>query len=142
MTTKAKTAPEITERAQRGSSIAAQCKTLVSAIASELAASGGIMTDTLEWLQDVAGQIASSGQRNLPLYVQLENAENERNAIFLRAGVVDGKFSFATPEDEATNAKLTVKIENLKRKMAKAESDESESGDENTDEVEQGEDQD
>src|SRR5438046_1704073 len=65
---KTKTAPETTEtettgtetRATRGSSLAAQAKQLVLAISQEVKEHGGILGDTLEWLNKVADEFVTS----------------------------------------------------------------------------------
>jgi hypothetical protein len=120
----AKSAPAVEteekERAANGSTPQAQAKALVVIVADELKADGAISADTLEWLNTLAETIADSAVRGLTPEKQLEKAQAERNAIYTRAGVVDGVFAFASETDEINNGKLTVKIENLKRKIAKA----------------------
>lgn len=132
---KAKEATETTgttERKEKGTSIPAQAKDLVIRIADELAADGELSASTHEWLHNLKEEIENATVRGLSPEKQLEKAQNERNAIYMRAGVTDGVFAFANEADEALNGKLTVKIENLKRKIAKAKAGESGEADTDT----------
>ena len=137
-------ATETTEtktKAAKGTSIPAQSKDLVLRIFDELLgadADGEISESTSEWLTNLRGEILESSVRGLTPEVQLEKAQEARNAIYLRAGVVDGVFAFASDEDAELNESLTTKIKNLKAKIAKAKAGEdSDESDEAT--TEQGE---
>lgn len=132
---------ETKTKAAKGTSIPAQSKDLVLRIFDELLgtdADGEISESTSEWLTNLRGEILESSVRGLSPEAQLEKAQDERNAIYVRAGVVDGVFSFASDEDAERSEVLTTKIKNLKAKIAKAKagvSDEAttEQGEETTD---------
>lgn len=132
---------ETKTKAAKGTSIPAQSKDLVLRIFDEYLADGsdGVLSEsTEEWLRNLRGEILDSGVRGLSPEAQLEKAQGERNAIYVRAGVVDGVFSFASDEDAERSEVLTTKIKNLKAKIAKAKagvSDEAttEQGEETTD---------
>lgn len=135
---KAKTATENetettkTEKAAPGTSVQAQAKLLIVTLASEAQGRGLEYVDTenlvdvtldratYDALIDLGAKIGATPIRNLAPAVQLENAQNELNDIFVRAGVVDGKFAFATPEDGARKTALVVKIDRLEKEIAKA----------------------
>lgn len=132
---------KIKTKAAKGTSIPAQSKDLVLRIFDEYLADGsdGVLSEsTEEWLTNLRGEILESSVRGLSPEAQLEKAQDERNAIYVRAGVVDGVFSFASDEDAERSEVLTTKIKNLKAKIAKAKagvSDEAttEQGEETTD---------
>lgn len=129
------------EKAAAGSSIPAQAKQLVVALALEIKeglaslseqylAKGeqfdlnDLLTDhTAEWLTNLSTEIATNAQRGLPLAVRLANVEKEITEHWTTLPIKDGK-AVPTPEwQEKANA-LVVKKSNLLRAQ-KREADES-----------------
>jgi len=118
---------ETKTKAPAGSSVAAQCKQLVLSIYREIKDKGGILSDTLDWLNKVGAELVETTKRNLPLSAKLEQVTNEVNEHWATAVVVDGKLS-TTPEWNAEAQRLLNKkaaIENLIKKEKAPKTDEN-----------------
>jgi ribosome-associated translation inhibitor RaiA len=133
---------ETKTKAAKGTSIPAQSKDLVLRIFDEVLGTEaeGMTDSTVEWLTALRKEILDSSVRGLSAEQQLEKAEADRDAIFLRITVADGKAVFESDEHKAEFNAINTKIANLERKIAKAkagtdENDEAtdEQGEETTD---------
>lgn len=124
---------EVKEKLKAGSSIPAQCKFLVSAIATELRERlVGDLADITpaellgeaisEQLFDVAEQIASTAQRGLPLSTRLENVQKEIAAHYM---AITNDTAKPDAEWDATTTALITKRKNVERLIENAKKTES-----------------
>lgn len=142
--TATETGTEKKEKAPAGSSIQAQCKQLILAIALEtkehleklnegitkaadrFTITDFVSADTAKWLDEISEQLASTQQRGLPPEVRLANVNQEINDHYLSMPVSNGKAA-PTPEWEAKQQSLFTKRTNIERaiKAAKEQKDKS-----------------
>lgn len=124
------------EKAPAGSSIPAQCKALVLAIALEAkehiaSLNDGITkeadkfsmidfvtADTAEWLDKLVTEIGETQQRGLPLETRLANVNAEITEHWTALPTANGKAA-ATPEWEAKTATLLTKRRNIESAIKK-----------------------
>lgn len=135
--TPAANAPE-KEKAKPGSSITAQAKTLVTAVYTELVERLAELNKTItppitlvdllgegiaENLTNLAGRIADTSQRGLPLSVRLSNVQAEIAEHWTSLPIKDGKAAPDAVWQEKANS-LMVKKANIERAIKKAKADE------------------
>lgn len=104
------------ERAQSGSSVAAQCKFWILKITEEIRDTGGIYADTLELINELASEIRSGQTRGLSPAEKLLKFQTELDAVYASCATVA---DVQTPEKQEQIGELSAKINSLKKSIAK-----------------------
>lgn len=105
-------------RKPSGTSLASQCRQIVLAAARENKEHGGILGDTMEWIERVAAEIGSTVKRGLPAADQLAALVAKRKAVYAGATITDGVPEF-TPEQETEIGELSAKIKRVETRIKK-----------------------